>query len=88
MKAFPGRSVEEITELAVELANACRNSKTGIINKADILNYAWHLAADAFTLIQEAGDDKVGRHYSLSTVANCAEKIAEQIANTGMVDIG
>lgn len=88
MKHFPGHTVEEITELAIDLASQYRNINTGEINKADLVNGAWYQSGAAYEQMQESGDCKVGRYYSLSTVASCAEKIAEQIATTGMVDIG
>lgn len=87
MKNFPGRTVEEITELAINLANQFRNKNTGKINKVDLVNGAWHQAASAHEQILDCGDMTIGRYYTLSTVSACAEKVADMIAQTGMVDI-
>jgi len=81
MKNFPGRTVEEIVSLAADMQINCPN-------RNDILSYAERIADFADDEIYNTGDhymESVG--YSLSTVRNCATKIANMLYSSGMVDI-
>lgn len=81
MKNFPGRSVSEILNLSADIVKNCSN-------KADYINYANRLADYADDAIYDNGDAYMeSEGYSLSTVRNCAVKIAEMLTHNGYVDI-
>lgn len=85
MKAFPGRSLQEIMAIGVAIRdNAPRNANGG-----QYLDYVENcMIPAAWDAIESSGDCFMeSEGYSLSTVTNCAYKVAYMMENQGSIDI-
>jgi len=81
MKYFPGRSVDEIMNLAADMKDNCSNP-------LDMENYAARLKVDAERELAVSGPITFfDLGYSLDTVVGAAETIASHFATFGAIDI-
>jgi hypothetical protein len=85
MKNFPGRTVQEITMLAVAIRdNSPRNANGG-----QYIDYVENVMIPAaIEFIDWNGDIFMeSEGYSMSTIVNCAYKVAYMMEKEGSVDI-